>query len=162
MHFINNFQLDRGGESIEQVAFADVLVLNKIDLVADETLDAIESRLRDINRMTKVTRAEFGGVPVDEVINLNAFDLDHALEKRPSFLEPSILRMDWRLPARPRPYHLHLDDGPDPEMSLVAVTASSQEFTDRGGGASDGCTQRSMRNQAHQPSDERNCTSNAD
>ena len=41
-----NQQLDRGGESIEQVAFADVLVLNKTNLVADETLDAIESRLR--------------------------------------------------------------------------------------------------------------------
>ena len=118
-----NQQLDRGGESIEQVAFADVLVLNKSDLVADETLDAIESRLRDINRMTKVTRAEFGGVPVDEVINLNAFDLDHALEKRPSFLEPEY-PFEWTgvYQLDQGRYHLHLDDGPDPEMSLVAVT----------------------------------------
>ncbi len=118
-----NQQLDRGGESIEQVAFADVLVLNKTDLVADETLDAIESRLGEINRMTKVTRAEFGRVPVDDVINLNAFDLDHALKKRPSFLEPEY-PFEWTgvYQLNQGRYHLQLDDGPDPEMSLVAVT----------------------------------------
>ena len=118
-----NQQLDRGGESIEQVAFADVLVLNKTDLVSGEALDTIESRLREINRMTRVARAEFGEIPVDEVLNLNAFDLDHALEKRPSFLEPEY-PFEWTgvYPLERGRYQLYLDEGPDPEMSLVAVS----------------------------------------
>ena len=64
-----------------------MLVLNKSDLVSDESLDQLESRLREMNRMAKILRTERGNV-LDTVLNLSAFDLDQALEKRPTFLEP--------------------------------------------------------------------------
>ncbi len=51
-------QLGRSDESSEQVAFADVLVLNKTDLVSDDALATLESRLRDMNRMTRIIRRE--------------------------------------------------------------------------------------------------------
>ena len=45
-------QLGRSDESTEQIAFADVLVLNKTDLVETEKLDGLEARLREMNKMT--------------------------------------------------------------------------------------------------------------
>ena len=83
-----NQQLGRSDESEEQVAFADVLVLNKTDLVDDATLDDLEARLREMNRMARVVRCQQAEVPVDTVLNLSAFNLEDALERRPTFLEP--------------------------------------------------------------------------
>ena len=71
-------QLGRSDESTEQVAFADVLVLNKTDLVDNETLDGLETRLREMNRMAKVIRCEKAALSVDTVLNLSAFNLDQA------------------------------------------------------------------------------------
>ena len=65
-----------------------MVVLNKTDLASGEGLDEIETRIREMNRMTKIVRAENADVPVDTVLNLSAFNLDQALERRPTFLEP--------------------------------------------------------------------------
>ena len=116
-------QLGRSDESTEQVAFADILVLNKTDLVNGEALDSLESRLRDMNRMARVVRSERANVSVDTVLNLDAFDLDQALERRPTFLEPEY-PFEWTgvYSLDMGRYELSLADGPDPEMSLVVVS----------------------------------------
>ena len=116
-------QLGRSDESSEQVAFADVLVLNKIDLVSNEALDNLESRLRDMNRMTRIVRAEQANVPVETVLNLSAFDLDQVLKRRPTFLEPEY-PFEWTgvFEVKAGKYELILEDGPDPEMSLVVFS----------------------------------------
>ena len=113
-------QLGRSDESTEQIAFADVLVLNKTDLVGSEGLDALEARLRDMNRMARVVRSEKANIPVDTVLNLSAFDLDQVLERRPTFLEPEY-PFEWTgvYALQPGRYELSLAEGPDPEMSLV-------------------------------------------
>jgi G3E family GTPase len=117
-----NQQLGRSDESSEQVAFADVLVLNKTDLISDGELDELESRLRDMNSMAQVLRCEQAEVPIDSVLNLSAFDLDQMLEKRPTFLEPEY-PFEWTgvYKLEPGRYKLSLDEGPDPNMSLVAL-----------------------------------------
>jgi G3E family GTPase len=121
-------QLGRSDESTEQIAFADVLVLNKTDLVDGETLDRLEARLREMNRMARVVRSERGDAPVETVLNLTAFDLDQALERRPTFLEPEY-PFEWTgvyaLPAGR--YELSLAEGPDPEMSLFVVSEQGKE-----------------------------------
>ena len=116
-------QLGRSDESTEQVAFADILVLNKTDLVNGEVLDRLEARLRDMNRMAQVVRSERANVSVDTVLNLDAFDLDQALERRPTFLEPEY-PFEWTgvYALDTGRYELSLADGPDPEMSLVVVS----------------------------------------
>jgi len=113
-------QLGRSDESTEQVAFADVLVLNKTDLVDTDGLDTLEARLRDMNRMARVVRSEKADVPVDTVLNLGAFDLDQVLERRPTFLEPEY-PFEWTgvYELQPGRYELSLAEGPDPVMSLV-------------------------------------------
>ena len=115
-------QLGRSDESTEQVAFADVLVLNKTDLVNGETIDRLEARLRDMNRMARVVRSERGNVPVDTVLNLGAFDLDQTLERRPTFLEPEY-PFEWTgvYSLHVGRYELSLAEGPDPAMSLVVM-----------------------------------------
>ena len=115
-------QLGRSDESAEQIAFADVLVLNKTDLVDGEALDRLEARLRDMNRMARVIRSERADVSVDTVLNLGAFDLDEVLERRPTFLEPEY-PFEWTgvYSLDVGRYELSLADGPDPAMSLVIV-----------------------------------------
>ena len=116
-------QLGRSDESTEQIAFADVLVLNKTDLVNGEALDGLETRLRDMNRMARVVRSERADVPVDTVLNLSAFDLDQVLERRPTFLEPEY-PFEWTgvYSLDVGRYEIRLAEGPDPEMSLVVVS----------------------------------------
>ena len=122
-------QLGRSDESSEQVAFADVLVLNKTDLVSNDALDNLESRLRDMNRMTRIIRAEKAEVPIETVLNLSAFDLDQILKRRPTFLEPEY-PFEWSgvYELEPGKYELKLEEGPDPEMSLVAF--ANQGFSE--------------------------------
>ncbi len=116
-------QLGRSDESTEQIAFADVLVLNKTDLVNGEKIDNLEARLRDMNRMARVVRSERANVSVDTVLNLSAFDLDQVLERRPTFLEPEY-PFEWTgvYSLAIGRYELSLAEGPDPAMSLVVVS----------------------------------------
>jgi G3E family GTPase len=116
-------QLGRSQECGEQVAFADVIVLNKTDLVTPAELDALETRLRDMNRMARFFRSARAELPVGAVLDLGAFDLDQALARRPTFLEPEY-PFEWTgLYALPAGTHqLELDKGPDPAMGLVALT----------------------------------------
>ena len=118
-----NQQLGRSNESTEQIAFADVVLLNKTDLIANESLDNLESRLRGMNKMAKIIRSEKANVPVETVLNLSAFNLDQALERRPTFLEPEY-PFEWTgvYSVKPGRYELLLEEGPDPNMSLVVKT----------------------------------------
>ena len=121
-------QLGRSDESTEQIAFADVLVLNKTDLVENDGLDVLESRLRSMNGMARVVRSEKANIPVDTVLNLSAFDLDQVLERRPTFLEPEY-PFEWTgvYALQPGRYELSLAEGPDPEMSLVITAGQGSD-----------------------------------
>ena len=115
-------QLERSQESSEQVAFADVLILNKSDLVQEDSLVKLESRLRDMNSMAQVLRSTQADVSVESVLNLSAFDLDQVLERRPTFLEPEY-PFEWTgvYQLEEGHYQMILEEGPDPEMSLVGI-----------------------------------------
>jgi G3E family GTPase len=60
----------------EQIAFADIVLLNKTDLVSAEDVERVEGRIRDINPTAKLLRAQAATAPVDSVLNVGAFDLD--------------------------------------------------------------------------------------
>src|SRR6202163_254374 len=74
-------------ETKNQIAFADVIIINKTDLVSAAELDEVEGRIRAINPYAKVHRTERCAVPLHEVLGQNAFDLDRILEIEPEFLE---------------------------------------------------------------------------
>ncbi len=74
-------------EAKNQIAFADVILVNKTDLVGPEELEELEARIRGINPYAKLHRTERSQIAIDEVLGRNAFDLDRILDIEPSFLE---------------------------------------------------------------------------
>ncbi|MEM6691057.1 MAG: GTP-binding protein [Planctomycetota bacterium] len=79
--------IDDGDEVKEQIAFADVILLNKIDLVSSEELDQLEARIHSMNVAAKVHRTRDAVVDMDRVLDIGGFDLDRALEDDPQFTE---------------------------------------------------------------------------
>jgi G3E family GTPase len=74
-------------EAKNQIAFADVIVLNKTDLVSKGELAEVEARIRAINPYAKLHRTERCKVALSDVLERGAFDLDRILEIEPDFLE---------------------------------------------------------------------------
>ncbi|HSR78032.1 MAG TPA: GTP-binding protein [Xanthobacteraceae bacterium] len=74
-------------EAKNQIAFADVILINKTDLVADADLREVEARIRGLNPYATVHRTERCAVPLAEVLGRGAFDLDRILDIEPQFLE---------------------------------------------------------------------------
>lgn len=79
--------LDEGHEAQEQVAFADVILLNKSDLVSGEDLVKLEYRLKNMNPYAKIHRTQHSEIQIDHILVINAFDLEQKLEIDPGFLE---------------------------------------------------------------------------
>jgi G3E family GTPase len=74
-------------EAKNQIAFADVIIINKTDLVSPDELSELEARIRGLNPYATLHRAERAQVDIAEVLGRNAFDLDRILSIEPSFLE---------------------------------------------------------------------------
>ena len=74
-------------EAKNQIAFADVIVLNKTDLVSKAELAEVEARIRGINPYAKLHRTERCKVALSDVLERGAFDLDRILEIEPEFLD---------------------------------------------------------------------------
>jgi G3E family GTPase len=74
-------------EAKNQIAFADVILLNKTDLVSEPDLLEIEARIRGINPYAKLHRTQRSQIALAEVLDRKAFDLDRILDIEPDFLE---------------------------------------------------------------------------
>ena len=74
-------------ESVEQIAFADRIVVNKIDLVDAEELAHLTSRIKAINSFAEITYATNAKVDLPSLLNVGAFDLSRVLEHEPTFLD---------------------------------------------------------------------------
>ncbi|WP_108661258.1 CobW family GTP-binding protein [Acuticoccus kandeliae] len=85
LHFLG--KVDEQHEAEEQVAFADVLVLNKTDLVAPDDLAKVEARLAALNPHAKVHKTVKSNVDLAAILDAGAFDLARLLAIEPGFLE---------------------------------------------------------------------------
>jgi G3E family GTPase len=74
-------------EAKNQIAFADVIIINKTDLVAPEELAELEARIRAINPYATLHRTQRAQVDIADVLGRNAFDLDRILDIEPKFLQ---------------------------------------------------------------------------
>jgi G3E family GTPase len=74
-------------ESVEQLAFADRIMLNKIDLVDQDELNDVEARIKSINGFAPIFYTENSIIDPKELINIGAFDLERTLEMDPEFLD---------------------------------------------------------------------------
>lgn len=80
-------RLKDSAEAEEQIAFADVIVLNKTDLVTAEELTDVEAQIRKINRFARIHRTTRADLPVAEILDQGAFDLQRVLAREPEFLD---------------------------------------------------------------------------
>ena len=75
-------------EAVEQIAFADQIVLNKTELVSADELSMIEARLRQLNPLAPIHRAQRANVALDKVLGQGGFDLARLVSLEPDFLGP--------------------------------------------------------------------------
>ena len=79
-------RLDDSDEAEEQIAFADIILLNKTDLVTPAALAGVEAHIKKLNPFAKIYRTQRSDIALDKILNLGAFDLKRALELDPHFL----------------------------------------------------------------------------
>jgi G3E family GTPase len=82
-----NDRLKDAPEAKNQIAFADVILINKTDLVSPDELSEVEARIRGINPYARLHRTERAKIPLNEILERKAFDLDRILEIEPAFLK---------------------------------------------------------------------------
>jgi G3E family GTPase len=98
-------QIDRAPEAQEQLAFADVVLVNKVDLVDASGLASVERRIRNINPYATIHRTERCGIDLARILGQDAFNLERILEVEPGFLSEE---------------HAHEHDDGIGSLSLVA------------------------------------------
>jgi G3E family GTPase len=127
-------QILNSEETTTQVAFADVIVLNKADLVSAEELDALEQRVRGMNALARIVRAdpvERASVPMKAVLGIGGFDLARALEYKPTFLEPEY-PFEWAgaFDLAAGDYSVTLQEGPDPSIEVMLCEELNADESD--------------------------------
>ncbi len=95
-------------EAKNQIAFADVILLNKIDLVSEAELADVEARIRAINPYARLHHTTKCDVEIAQVLERNAFDLERIIALEPDFLEEG--------------HHHHHDE----EMQSISVTLDGE------------------------------------
>ena len=78
--------LEQSVEAQEQVAFADIILVNKTDLASEEQLQRVERRVRQLNPLARLHRSANSVVDLDLILGVNAFQLDAKLQVDPEFL----------------------------------------------------------------------------
>jgi len=121
--------IDDAPEAREQVAFADLILVNKVDLVDSDTVDKVIERITAMNDQADVQRTtlhtEATATLLDRILDIRGFDLQRALEVKPTFLEPEMpfeSALALRLPRGETT--IIVNDGPDPSMGLCVMPAS--------------------------------------
>ena len=76
-------------EAVEQIAFADQIVLNKTDLVSEDELKSVEAQIRRLNPLAPIHRAQRSNVPLEAILGRGSFDLERITELEPEFLNPA-------------------------------------------------------------------------
>ncbi len=78
--------IDERQELKEQIGFADVVLLNKTDLVTEAELDKLETRVKSINALAKTHRTKNSAAKMDDILDIGAFDLERILSTHPKLL----------------------------------------------------------------------------
>lgn len=114
--------IETSSECQQQIAFADVTLVNKTDLADEATLQRMESKIRSMNSLTTMHRTRDAAIALDKITNIRAFDLENALAFAPNFLKPE-MPFEWSgvYSFAPGEYELNFQPGPDPGMNLVVL-----------------------------------------
>jgi G3E family GTPase len=109
----------------EQIAFADVVLLNKTDLVSPAELDGVEDRVKGMNAAARVYRTQQAQLELDKVLGVGGFDLDRVLAHEPDFLKAAEAH------GHDHDHHHHHDHHHDEEVTSVGITTPGDLHPDR-------------------------------
>lgn len=120
--------IEDSSECKEQIAFADVLLLNKSDLVSKEELDKLEQKIRSMNALVKMYRTVNAELDVEKILSTGSFELNAKLEIDPAFLEEES-PFEWGgvYDLAKGTYSLHFKKGPDPTMDMLVLPLESED-----------------------------------
>jgi len=118
-------EIDQAHEAQEQLAFADIIILNKTDLVTQDEIKAVEARIRKINPTAAIKRSSRCDVPLNEILDRSAFDLDRVLEFEPDFLDGT---HEHEHDAHVTSFSLVTDEPLDPHKFLPWIRTVTQHF----------------------------------
>ena len=125
---------DETDEVLAQVAFADRIIVNKVDLVSDEEKQEVKDRLSSMNTMATLYEATMADAPIAELLDIGGFNVQRAVEMKPNFLEPEY-PFEWggvyALPAGD--YVLKMTEGHhhhDPGLSMVMTSVAGESAAD--------------------------------
>ncbi|MXW96896.1 MAG: GTP-binding protein [Acidimicrobiaceae bacterium] len=93
------------GQAVDQIVSADRIILNKVDLVDEGTIERIEGRIRKFNQRSEIDRSSYAEVNLDAILGIQAFEISQRAASDPSFLED---------------HHVHSHD-PDVEACSVRI-----------------------------------------
>jgi G3E family GTPase len=114
-------------EAKNQIAFADVILINKTDLVTPDELGELEAHIRGLNPYARLHRTERARIALDEVLGRNAFDLDRILDIEPAFLTSDEHDHDHHHHDGDGHHHHHHGNGlrhyHDEEMQSVSLSS---------------------------------------
>lgn len=71
-------------ETQDQIGFADIILLNKIDCITEEKIKEVETKIKTINNLAKIFKTTNSNVPIGEILGINAFDLNARSEIDPT------------------------------------------------------------------------------
>jgi G3E family GTPase len=123
--------IDTSDEVKEQIAFADVILLNKIDLVNPYDLTRLEERIKHMNAAAKIYHTEQAAIEVERILNVGGFNLGRAMETDPKFMEPEY-PFEWAgvYDLTVGTYQLALHPAPGAEMSMVLLPMQANTAPD--------------------------------
>jgi len=112
--------IDDSDEAKEQVAFADVILLNKTDLVTPQELDELEVKIRAMNSQCRIYRTQNAETDLDKILNVKSFDLDAKTLLNPEFLQEEVpFESVCVFELEAGNYDFTLEEGPDESMNLT-------------------------------------------
>lgn len=127
---------DETDEVLAQVAFADRIIVNKIDLVSEDEKQTIKKRLQSMNTMAELYEATMADAPIAELLDIGGFNVQRAVDIKPNFLEPEYpfeWGGIWQLPAGEyllrmvKDAHEHHHDDHQGEDSTMSILMANVE-----------------------------------
>lgn len=124
--------INKNAECKEQIAFSDVILLNKIDLIKKQELLLLKSLIKSNNKMAKIYETENSIIGMDKILNVGAFDLDYKLEIKPNFLSEEIPYEYYGLFYFDKDiYELKVDKGPDSSIDILILEIDQKYIHDK-------------------------------
>jgi G3E family GTPase len=121
--------INDNAECKQQIAFADIVVLNKQDLISEEESRQIQSTIRSMNAMCEIYPTTDAAVDLDKILNVQAFDLDKKIELNPKFAEEEFpFEAIIKYQLKKGKYTLWLEEGPDPSIDVFITPFKNTEI----------------------------------